>query len=241
MLRKLRPGLPSPALVISIIALFVALGGSAFAARVVIKKPGQLGKNVVTSKQIKKNAVTGTKVKDHSLTGADLNLGALGKVPSAANADHAGAADNATHAGLADNIAAPEAYHEVGAAGEPSFLGGSSNYGTIGGLGQGETAGFYKDREGVVHLKGLIKTGTSGTLAGALFQLPAGYRPGTQKILFETVFCSASGGSCSTSSSTTLLIIGPGVSSGGIALDGYLVASPGVVVSLDGLTFRAAA
>src|ERR671937_362776 len=102
MRKKLRPRLPSPAMVVAIIALVVALGGSAYAARVVITKPGQLGKNVVTAKQIKKNAITGAKVKDDSLTGADINEGTLGAVP---NATHAA---NADHAGVADSIPAPE-------------------------------------------------------------------------------------------------------------------------------------
>ena len=49
-MRKLRANRPSPALVISVIALFVALGGSAYAA----KKIG--------SKEIKNNAITAAKI-----------------------------------------------------------------------------------------------------------------------------------------------------------------------------------
>lgn len=40
-----------------------------------------------------------------------------------------------------------------------------------------ETVGYLKDPLGFVHLKGLIKTGTSGTVA---FVLPAGYLPGAR-------------------------------------------------------------
>lgn len=78
---------PSPATVISIIALFVSLGGTGYAA---IKLPA----NSVNSKQIKnksvknadlaKNAVTGDKVKDGSLTGADLAAGVIPAVSSQA-------------------------------------------------------------------------------------------------------------------------------------------------------------
>lgn len=64
------------------IALFVALGGSAYAAT-------QLPKNSVGSRQIKRNAVTGAKVKDQSLTGRDIKLSSLGTVPAAAHADSA--------------------------------------------------------------------------------------------------------------------------------------------------------
>jgi hypothetical protein len=53
---KLRPKRPSPAMVIPIFALCVALGGTAWAA----KKIGtnNLKKNAVTTAKIKKNAVT---------------------------------------------------------------------------------------------------------------------------------------------------------------------------------------
>jgi hypothetical protein len=102
----LKPRRPSPALVISLIALFVALGGTGYAALSLPKNSvgtKQLKKNAVTGSKIKKNAVTSSKVKNHSLTGADINLGALGTVPSASNAGHANVADSATNAGHAAN------------------------------------------------------------------------------------------------------------------------------------------
>jgi hypothetical protein len=102
----LKPRRPSPALVISLIALFVALGGTGYAALSLPKNSvgtKQLKKNAVTGSKIKKNAVTSSKVKDHSLTGADIKLGALGTVPSASNAGHANVADSATNAGHAAN------------------------------------------------------------------------------------------------------------------------------------------
>jgi hypothetical protein len=81
---------PSPALVIAIIALCVALTGTAWAA---------LGKNSVGSRQLKSkavttgkianNAITGAKVASNTLTGADINLSQLGTVPNASNAQTA--------------------------------------------------------------------------------------------------------------------------------------------------------
>lgn len=78
---------PSPAMIVAIIALFAALSGTAFAA---------LGKNTVGSKQLKakavtagkiaNNAVTSAKVAKGSLTGEDINVNALGTVPSATSA-----------------------------------------------------------------------------------------------------------------------------------------------------------
>lgn len=72
--------------VVAVIALFVALGGTAFAASKLAKNSvgtKQLKNGAVTGKKLKKNAVTSDKVADGSLTGSDLDLGSLGSVPSA--------------------------------------------------------------------------------------------------------------------------------------------------------------
>src|SRR5689334_13933817 len=61
---------PSAALVISIIALAFAIGGTSYAA---LKLPT----NSVGTRQIKKNAVTSAKVKDLSLKRQDFAVGAL--------------------------------------------------------------------------------------------------------------------------------------------------------------------
>ena len=64
-----------------------------------------------------------------------------------------------------------EAWHIVGNNGEPAFLNSWTNYGAAPTYSQ---VAFYKDPVGVVHLKGLLK---SGTLTASAFNLPAGYRP----------------------------------------------------------------
>jgi hypothetical protein len=86
---------------IALLALFVALSGTTYAAANVV-----LPKNSVGAKQLKKNAVTNTKIAKNAVTGSKIKLSTVGKVPSAANADHATAADsatNATHATSADS------------------------------------------------------------------------------------------------------------------------------------------
>lgn len=253
--------------VMATIAVFCALGGGAYAA---VKLPKnsvgtkQIKKGAVTNAKLGKNSVTGKNVKDGSLTGSDINLATLPKVGSASNADnashasnadhataadnatHAGTADNATHASMADDVAPPEAWHEVGAAGEPPFLGGTTNFGPVGlGNSQAETVGFFKDRSGVVHLKGMAKTADSGTGAGAIFNLPAGYRPGNTKILFFSPFCAATGaGTCQGSDTTQMLVFGGGITGvtlpSGLTADGLIIGTTGVTISLDGITFRAA-
>jgi hypothetical protein len=91
---------PNHGTVVAYVALFVALGGTAFAATHLAKNSvgsKQLKKNAVTTAKIKKEAVTtaklkngavnGAKVADASLTGADINLGTLGTVPNALTAN----------------------------------------------------------------------------------------------------------------------------------------------------------
>ena len=56
---------PSPAMIVACVALFVALGGTSYAA-------ATLAANSVGTKQIKKSAVTNAKVKNATLTGAKV-------------------------------------------------------------------------------------------------------------------------------------------------------------------------
>ena len=89
---------------IALLALFVALGGTTYAATALPNNSvgtKQLKKNAVTSPKIKNNAVNGAKIGDNTLKGADLLESSLGKVPSATSAD---SATNATSAGNADKL-----------------------------------------------------------------------------------------------------------------------------------------
>ena len=103
---------------IALLALFIALGGTTYAATALPKNSvgtKQLKRNAVTAVKIKNgnvtsgklkngsvtnakiagNAVTGANVQDDSLTGADINEASLGQVPSAAHAAPTGAAGGA--------------------------------------------------------------------------------------------------------------------------------------------------
>ncbi|MBV9311991.1 MAG: hypothetical protein JOZ73_14260 [Solirubrobacterales bacterium] len=85
---------PSPALIISLIALLVALGGTSYAAF-------KLPKNSVGTKQLKKNAVTTAKIKNKAVTGGKIKLSTLGTVPSANRANTATTAGSASPAAFA--------------------------------------------------------------------------------------------------------------------------------------------
>jgi hypothetical protein len=112
---------------VALLALLVALGGSAFAASYVITKSSQIKDGAVTGADVKnsslagadvkdsaltgidvKNAtLTGNDVRDGSLSGADIDVSKLGKVPAATIADGAttaGTASTAERALISDEV-----------------------------------------------------------------------------------------------------------------------------------------
>jgi hypothetical protein len=76
---------PSPALVVSVIALSVAIGGGAAlgAAKV---RTNDIAKQAVTNKKIAKKTIKKSRVADQTLTGKQIDEDTLGTVPSADNA-----------------------------------------------------------------------------------------------------------------------------------------------------------
>lgn len=95
LLKRLR--MPQASTIISVLALFVALTTTAWAASLPKNSVGgkQLKKNSVTSSKIKRSAVTSSDVKNDSLTGTDINESSLGTVPSATSAGTANTANAA--------------------------------------------------------------------------------------------------------------------------------------------------
>jgi hypothetical protein len=229
-MKRLRPKL-TYANVIATLALFLALGGGAYAA-------SQLPKNSVGTKQLKKSAVTAAKIKDGAVTGSKIKLTSLGTVPNASHADSATSADKATAAAnavhadsattattagsattaqtaaTASSLAAPEPLHVVGQPGEPSFGEGWADFVSA------SLASFYMDRQGIVHLQGDV-TRSSGTNP-TVFVLPARYAPA------HTEYFPAVG------NNATFAAVGV-EPSGAVVLG---AGDPGVLV-LNGITWRA--
>src|SRR5579862_499325 len=81
---------PSGAMVVAIVALVVAMTGSAVA--------GPL-KTLISGSSIKKNSIPGNRLVNHTLTGKQINLKKLGTVPKATSAVNASTAATATNAG----------------------------------------------------------------------------------------------------------------------------------------------
>jgi hypothetical protein len=230
--RKLRA--PSPAMTVACISLAVALSGASYAAIT-------LPKNSVGTKQIRNNAVKSNKIAPNQVTGDDVNEATFGVVPNAANAATAQNAANAATAATAVNAdkldgkeatdfapAAAEPWNEVGDADGPPFESfcGWSNFDS-----SHNTAAFYKDPYGVVHLKGLVKgpPPPGPCLYQFFFRLPPGYWPARREVH----------ASISADAFTRINI--HGLEGGG--LPGYVYVSTPYSnewVSLDGITFRAA-
>jgi hypothetical protein len=122
--KRLAARLPSPAMVVATAALFVAIGGTSYAAF-------SLRANTVGTKQLKNGAVTSGKLKNRAVTKAKLNLagvtipnaryaGTAASATNAGNASHARTADTATNAATASNAdklggSSPSAYLRYGA------------------------------------------------------------------------------------------------------------------------------
>ncbi len=93
MLSRIRR-LPSPALVISAIALFLAIGGISWAAATI--GTSDIKNGAVTTKKLHNNAVSTKKIKNNAVTGAKAKESSFGTVP---NANHANSADDASQLG----------------------------------------------------------------------------------------------------------------------------------------------
>jgi hypothetical protein len=239
--------------VMATVAVFIALGGVSYAA---VKLPKnsvgskQLKKNAVTSAKLKDGAVTAgkvadgaiggakigdggvtaSKVADGSLTGAEIADGSLTGA-KVADGSLTGKQVDASTLGVvpvaerANSLPPPESWHVVGAPGEPQFENGWEDFPSSA---QFEDVAFYKDHEGVVHLKGRAVGGSSHRY----FTLPPGFRPAPDKIIFPVVSCE-----CSSSSEGTLNI--SGTSSTDPLNSGAIYGPPATVIGFDGVTFRA--
>lgn len=93
---------PTPALVIAIVALFAALGGTSYAAAKITGK--MIANSTITGPDVKNKSLGPSELKPESLTGGQINEASLGTVPHATNADNAVNAQTAAKAADADKL-----------------------------------------------------------------------------------------------------------------------------------------
>ena len=233
--------------VIASLALFLALGGGAYAAF-------KLPKNSVGSKQIKGNAITSSKVKGGSLLKDDFKAGQLPAGPvgpggmqgpqgQKGDTGPSGPADGPAGGGLAGtypnpDIAPPESpipvkpgvYGDICNVGQPlgQFCQGPDGYWqNYGGF---TPATYYKDRQGRVFLGGLVKPPSNSSDA-RIFRLPPGYRPAGE-ILFA-----ARAAATNNTAGTVRVDIDAGGLVSTVFESGNAVVYP-AYVSLEGISFR---
>jgi hypothetical protein len=120
-----------------------------------------------------------------------------------------------------------EEWREVGATGQPAFVNSWANVATY------NTAAFYKDALGIVHLKGMI-TSPAGAGTGnftTAFTLPEGFRPAAVGVYPSRADTAGTGrGACAAITST-------GVLTGNV--DGVAANTVVTNFTLDGIHFRA--
>jgi hypothetical protein len=93
---------PSPALLVAIVALFMALGGTSYAALKITGK--NVENSTLSGADIKNKSLEEKELKPETLTGSRINESTLGTVPHATNADNAVNAQTAAKAADADKL-----------------------------------------------------------------------------------------------------------------------------------------
>ena len=207
--------------VVATLALFLALGGGAYAAAT-IGSP-QVIDNSLQSQDLKDNSAVRTRdVADDTVTGGGLGGWDI--------KDHTlGGRDLAPRTVRQSELAPAEGWHDA------SLLrcDADSNAGWANHPNSGfSSAAFYRDPLGTVHLKGVVRLTTTTncpvTLSPPIFDLPPGYRPAK-----EEVFAAMSNGVA-----TRVDVFGDDGSGQVDWAPNAGEAGPQNYLSLDGISFR---
>jgi hypothetical protein len=161
--------------VMATVAVFIALGGTSYAA---IKITGQNVRNgSLTGADVKNRSLTGTDVRDDSLMAADFKAGQLPQGPKGETGLQGLKGDRGLRGepGQDGAAGAPEAWQA---------LPYSATYGPF--AADFHTGSLRKDQLGRVELRGLVaRNGAAAPAVGDLIgTLPTGYRP-SNRLVFE--------------------------------------------------------
>jgi len=113
-MERLRRYRPSPAIVVALIALFLAMGGVSYGLATGSIDSREIKNNTIRSNDIRNgqvrtqdvrnNNLRGEDIRSNTLTGEDIDEGSLGTVPNANNADSADSATAANSASTAGSV-----------------------------------------------------------------------------------------------------------------------------------------
>ena len=251
MSRKMRP---SPAIVIALIALAAALGGTSYAAATKL-----LPKNSVGSAQVINGSLQKADLSAKTLVALRGSKGARGSAGTAGPAGPTGPQGAKGDTGSTGSTGTTGATGAIGATGPKGDTGAfptpaapipvttfSNSWVT---WGVGYEVSYWKDPFGVVHLTGAVKDGlvSDDFHTYAVFTLPAGYRPA--QIQYQPIVSTTGGqttvpgGFIEVCAQGTCFVC-PTISTchSDSAADGEIrvYAVDNRYVSLDGVTFRAA-
>ena len=173
MLSRIRSWRPSHTTVAAYMALFIALGGTSYAA---VKLP----KNSVGSTQIKKNAVSSSKVKNGSLTKSDFKASDLPVGQAGAQGPKGDKGDNGTNG----TNGAPGADGTADAFARVGFAPADSSLRPL----EPDDAGFAPQNKGIVQAD--VVAGEGGAATGTTcFDLPS--RPASATVSLDNADAAA--------------------------------------------------
>ncbi len=91
-MKRIRLQRPSPALIISVVALFISMGGVSYGLATGSIDGREIKNSTIRGPDVRNNALTGADIRNNAVTGADVRESSLGRVPIAGAAAPVGTA-----------------------------------------------------------------------------------------------------------------------------------------------------